>query len=181
MKSGPRNLLVLGGVAICLYAYDHRYGYTKILDGRGVVAVNRYADEFATLLHVVTHWNTGQPLSEPIFFLPLVSGPLASPDSAFSLSQKHNLRDGYHTLTLSRPGDQTETVLTIQEADPGSGTSHRYHWSQDSKAVFVYGSGRPAGGSLLLNAALVYLVDQKQLYSLDLAPILAERLKRERK
>jgi len=105
-----------------------------------------------------------------------------SPDGVFSLTQHYNLDDGFSTLTLWRSGSQNgEIVLAIQEADEGSGTSHTYQWSRDSKAVFIFGSGRPVGHSFLRNAALVYLVDQKQLYWVDLTPLLAERLKREKK
>jgi len=186
MQPCPRYLLVTGAtaawMALALCSCGHPYGSTKIVDGRNVPAANRYSEEFAASLKVTTHWSTGEPLNEPFFYLPSAPELLVSPDGALSLTQRYNLEDGYSTLTLLRRGSQrAETVLVIQEADQGSGTSHAYQWSRDSKAVFIYGSGRPAGQSFLRNAALVYLVDQKVLYSVDFAPLLAERLKHAKK
>jgi hypothetical protein len=182
MQAYLRNLFAMAvtsvWITLALSACGHRYDTTKIVDGHNVPAANRYRQEFAEALSVSAQWNTGEPLSEPVFYFPFVSGPMPSPDGVFFLIQNHNLKDGFHELILSRTGDQTaEIILVIQEADPGSGTSHAYQWSRDSKAVFVYGSGRPAGQSLLRNAALVYDVDEKLLYSVDIAPLLTERLK----
>lgn len=156
------------------------YRSARIVEGRDAPEATRYAEEFAELLSVSTHWNTGEPLNEPIFYFPSVSGDLRSPDGAVSLSQR-NLENSYHEITLSRSaGTAEETILVLQESDPGSGISHGYRWSHDSKAVFIYGSGKPAGHPLMHDMALIYLVEQRALFPVDLGPFLANRIKRTR-
>ncbi len=84
--------------------------------------------------------------------------------------RQRELRNDYHEITLSRgPTTVAETVLVLQEGDPGSGTSHDWQWSRDSKAVFIYGSGTPAGHDHTNSLALIYVVEQRTLYSIDLS------------
>jgi hypothetical protein len=162
-----------------LCACNDPHGSTGIVDGRQVPAANRYCEEFAAAISISTHWNTGEPLYRPYYYLHRTSD--ASPDGTCSLSPSNDLRDYYHTITLVRTGAPPETILVIQEPDPGSGTSHGFQWSRDSKAVFIYGSGTAAGNIALCDAALIYIVDQRMLYSVDLRPLLTERLKHDKK
>lgn len=164
-------------MALALLGCCSPHGSTKIVDGRDVPAAKRYCEEFAGALSVATHWNTGEELESPYYYLHGWHG--LSPDGTWSLDQQSS-RCYWHTLTLEHAGGTAETVLVIREADPGSGKSHGCQWSQDSKAVFIYGSGTPAGHEFLRDAAFVYLVEQKTLYSVDLTPFLAERLEREK-
>jgi len=151
-----------------------------IVDGRDTPDVTQYAEEFADSLQVSTAWNTGAPLSYPYFYFSSVHGELKSPDGVFTLSQSA-LQDAYHEITLSRPGGQEPlSVLVIQECDPGSGRAHAYEWSRDSKAIFIYGCGKPAGHPHSQQLALVYVVERRTLYTIDISPFLPERLKRTR-
>jgi hypothetical protein len=186
MQQSVRTLFVIvasvvsTAVVAAHYCNGTPYHSARIVEGRDAPEATRYAEEFAELLSVSTHWNTGEPLNEPIFYFPSVSRDLRSPDGAVSLSQR-NLEDSYHEITLSRSaGKAAETVLVIQESDPGSGISHGYRWSHDSNAVFIYGSGKPAGHPLMHDMALIYLVNRRALCSVDLGPFLVNRLKRTR-
>ena len=64
-------------------------------------------------------------------------------------------------------------VLSLAEADPGSGLSFGYHWSRDSAALAISGACRgfePYGGpdgQQDLEIALVYQVATDELYSLS--------------
>ena len=101
-------------------------------------------------------------------------GGATSPDGRFTLRQRP-LRNHYHEITVSR-GSITETVLILQEGDPGSGTAHDYGWSRDSKAIFIYGWGEPAGHIRSSEMAIIYLVDRRALFSCDLKPRVAKLL-----
>lgn len=152
-----------------IYHRPYVFG-AKISGGEAHPEVARYGEEFADLLSIAQFSNTGAP---HVF---LTGGDAVSPDKRCTLRQ-HELRNYYHEITLSRdtPGP-LETVLILQESDPGSGTSHAWHWSSDSKAVFIYGSGTPAGHVRMNDLALVYLIETHKLYSLDLGPHLSKRL-----
>ncbi len=166
--------------AVTVSAIIHNRPYfrgAKILPAAGRHEVTKYAQEFADSLGISTHWNTGEPLSEPHFYL--YGGSATSPDARFTLLQRR-LRNSYHQITLSRgPDTVAETVLVLQEGDPGSGTSHDWQWSHDSEAIFIYGSGTPAGHAHTNNLALIYMDAQRTLHSIDLKPQLSKRLNAE--
>lgn len=160
-------------VAAIIYHRPYVRG-AKVLPAAGHPEVTKYAQEFADSLSISTHWNTGEPLSEPHIYLQ--GGDATSPDGRFTLRQRR-LRSDYHEITLSRgPSTVAETVLVLQEGDPGSGTSHDWRWSRDSEAIFIYGAGTPAGHFHTNNFALIYIVAQRALYSIDLKPQLSKRL-----
>ena len=54
------------------------------------------------------------------------------------------LLDSQHCYThnievLGLPGRERRSVLTVYDKEPGSGSAHRYRWSEDSKALLVFG------------------------------------------
>jgi len=64
---------------------------------------------------------------------------------------------------------KTETVLSLTEADPGSGASFDYRWSGDSRALRISGG---AGGFVARSAEprelnLIYLLAEKAIYSVE--------------
>jgi hypothetical protein len=62
-------------------------------------------------------------------------------------------------------------VVSIKEADPHSGVAHRYAWSNDSKALLIYGSGRlPEDFTSLADLCEVYFPERDQLYRLSDCP-----------
>jgi hypothetical protein len=175
MRARP---LILGTVlalaaAVIIYHRPYFRG-AKILSAETHPEVTRYAQEFADALSVSMHWNTGEPLSEPYFYLR--GGGATSPDGRFTLRQR-KLRNYYYEITVASDRAPPETVLVLQEGDPGSGTSHDWQWSRDSKAVFIYGSGTPAGRAYANNLALIYIVGQRSLYAINLSQLLSRRLK----
>ena len=178
MSARPLILaLAITAFAVIVAAIIYHRPYfrsAKILPAAGRPEVTKYAQEFADSLSISTHWNTGEPVSEPHIYLQ--GGETTSSDGRFTLRQR-KLRNDYHEITLSRgPSAVAETVLVLQEGDPGSGTSHDWRWSHDSEAVFIYGSGTPAGHAHTNDLALIYMVAQRTLYSIDLKPQLSKRL-----
>ena len=64
---------------------------------------------------------------------------------------------------------RTETVLSLTEADPGSGRSFDYRWSRDSRALHISGG---AGGFVARSAEprqlnLIYVLEQKVIYRVE--------------
>jgi hypothetical protein len=91
------------------------------------------------------------------------------------------LRDYHHGITLSKSGSQeAETILILQEGSPRSGCSHSLQWAGDSKAVVIYGGGKPVGRPHSRDLALVNLLDTKTLHAVDIKPLLKERTEAER-
>jgi hypothetical protein len=55
--------------------------------------------------------------------------------------------DRYHTVTiLDGTSGVVTPVVSVEEADPGSGYAHRLAWSTDSRVLLIGGSGRLGGG-----------------------------------
>lgn len=80
--------------------------------------------------------------------------------------QEKEIGNSFHDITLLRgPTASPERIILLQEPDPGSGTAHGWRWSSDGRAVLIYGQGTPAGHSPMNDLALVYLVNQRVLYS----------------
>lgn len=161
---------------VALVSYEHPYwGSAKILAGDKAPEAARYAQEFADSIDISVRWINGEP-HEPFFSLSGGTSDGRSPDGRFTL-QQDSFGASYHEIILSRgPNAPDESVLILQEGDPGSGTSHRYQWSHDSKAVFIYGAGTPAGHEHTNELALIYLVDQRALYSINLGQLLSKRI-----
>lgn len=177
MKPFVLSLCIVGivsAVAFGIYCSNSpEYSVVKIVDGGDTPDATHYAEEFAESLQ------NSMPLGQPHFYFSDVPYDLKSPDDVFTLNQRA-LRDYYHEMTLSRPGGESpESVLVIQECDPESGTAHTCRWSLDSKAIFIYGCGKPAGHPHNEKLALVYLVERRTLYSIDISPFLTIRLARE--
>ena len=74
-------------------------------------------------------------------------------------------------------------VVSIKEADPGSGIAHRYAWSKDSKALLIYGSGRlPEDFDVLVgDLCLVYLAPSDAFFRLANCPPSWQRSAAERR
>ncbi len=161
---------------VALVSYEHPYWCSaKILAGDKAPEAARYAQEFADSIDISVQWSNDEPYA-PFFSLSGGTSDGRSPDGRFTLHQG-SLRASYHEIILSRgPNAPDETVLILQEGDPGSGTSHHYQWSHDSKAVFIYGAGTPAGHAYSRELALIYLVDQRALYSINLGQLLSKRI-----
>jgi hypothetical protein len=123
----------------------------------------KYAQEFADALTITDPTDAY-----------LRGGGSTSPDGRFKLHQRP-LRNHHHEITISSASGSPETVLILQEGDPGSGPAHDYQWSRDSKAVFIYGWGDPAGHVRSHEMAIIYLVEQRSLFALDLKPFVANR------
>ena len=70
------------------------------------------------------------------------TGFAASPDGRFVAVDTHAARS-YHTICVwDRWTERITPVLSIQEIDPGSGTSHFLAWSVDSRALLISGRGQ---------------------------------------
>ncbi|MCD6051817.1 MAG: hypothetical protein K0Q55_3226 [Verrucomicrobia bacterium] len=147
----------------------------KIHDGSQVPAVLRYQQEFADSIKITTHWNNGQPLHNPHFYLPGNYSTLDSPDGVHRLQWRE--KDYFHTLDITRPTmKSTATILNVEEGDPGSGKAYRGTWSADSQAVFVFGEGRLPGDKYSGQLSFIYLVSEKRLYQVDIQKNLAQRI-----
>ena len=95
----------------------------------------------------------------------------ASPDrrkAAFLRSGSHGTSlHSIHVWDLET--GRIETVLSLTEADPGSGASFDYRWSGDSRALHISGG---AGGFVARSAAprqlnLIYVLAEKLIYSIE--------------
>ena len=75
--------------------------------------------------------------------------------------------NGFHSLHVWDVGGHTvEPVLSLWEADPGSGISFTYQWSHDSKALYISGTTQgfsKKGHQRFRYFGLIYLIDSKQL------------------
>lgn len=92
-----------------------------------------------------------------------------SPDGMFAaVSLRARLyaagRESTHTVNVwdRRKGTRTD-VVAIGEADPGSGASHDYKWSRDSRALLIYGTGVLWPESDWRELCLIYLPETSQL------------------
>jgi hypothetical protein len=84
--------------------------------------------------------------------------PVPSPDRR-SVVVLRSERRGFHSLHLWRPGeDEALTVVSLWEAEAGSGPSFHWNWSLDSKVLFVGGRARGSRGSPARSAEPVRLL-----------------------
>ncbi|MBI5489542.1 MAG: hypothetical protein HY905_19575 [Deltaproteobacteria bacterium] len=76
-------------------------------------------------------------------------------------------RDTYHTILVwDRQRRTSVTVISVGEADPGSGASHTVRWSRDSSALFISGAGT-VNGDYRYPICLVFVLATEQLYELS--------------
>ena len=63
----------------------------------------------------------------------------------------------------------TETVLSLTEADPGSGRSFDYRWSGDSRVLHISGGtgGFVARSANPVELNLIYLLEEKAVYTVE--------------
>jgi hypothetical protein len=94
-----------------------------------------------------------------------------SPDQSL-LAVTTDARGYYRTVNVWNDRERRLTpVISIEDADHESGRAYRYAWSQDSKALLIYGHGvLPAdeqSTARSLKLCLVYVIGRDELYSLD--------------
>jgi hypothetical protein len=46
----------------------------------------------------------------------------------------------WHSVWLKRPNGQATRILTLRDADPGSGALISFGWSRDGQALFIHGA-----------------------------------------
>lgn len=90
----------------------------------------------------------------------------ANPQGRYLALTREAVREYHAVLVWDETKRSFRSVVSIQEADPGSGPSHDYRWSLDGKALLIYGSGslpfQPQPADLLY----AYLPDEDQLLEL---------------
>jgi hypothetical protein len=52
----------------------------------------------------------------------------------------------WHSVWLKRPGREATRILTIRDADPGSGPLISFGWSRDGQALFIRGAHSGVNG-----------------------------------
>lgn len=133
-----------------------------------------YREEFAKSLVLATNRLDREGWDPTRFYFPSTLA-LKSPDGVYRITETA-IRDYHHVIKISKNGSRNpQTVLVLQEPSPQSGRAHSFQWSKDSKAVFIYGGGKPVGHPRTWELMLVYLVDDKTLHSVDLKPLLVQR------
>lgn len=92
--------------------------------------------------------------------------PLPSPDGRYIVSSESvDYAEWRGNVIRVQTGD-TLPLLTLREADPGSGYSHRMSWSRDGTALLIHGQrGLPDRRSEPL--CLAYLVVEDTLLSAE--------------
>jgi hypothetical protein len=94
-----------------------------------------------------------------------------SPDRRFAILLRSGaLGAGYYSIHVwDFDRDQLATIVSLREAEPGSGRSFDYEWSRDSRAVHITGNTggfeRRRGEPRALD--LIYLIGQEGLYDLQ--------------
>ncbi len=162
-------LLSLLTAASVLVSCDTRpLTYKPILaDGKA----DQYAPEFVRSLTVISNWADGTPMTTPARYFPSPDRA-TSPNGLFVVTQVR-LRDYHHKIEIADlTKGSAETIVVLREGAPESGRGHGIAWSSDSKAVFIYGSAQPVGYDRNTDMALIYLVEQKTLHSVDIRPLL---------
>jgi hypothetical protein len=87
-----------------------------------------------------------------------------SPDSRYLAFTREAAR-AYHTIYVWNEQDRLlRSVVSVQEGDPGSGRSHDYRWSRDSKALLISGWGALPLQDSESHLAYVYVLAEDVLY-----------------
>jgi hypothetical protein len=129
-----------------------------------------------------SYWDPTLRPETSLYLYPLPSGPLAyggpghtlkpSPDRRRAILLRSGaMAAGYYSMHLwDFDQDRLTTILSLREADPGSGRSFDYEWSADSRAVHITGATagfrRRHGEPRSLD--LIYLVGDEAVYDLQL-------------
>ena len=72
-------------------------------------------------------------------------GTVVSPTARLS-ARIDSTGESESRVVLLRAGeDRAQPIVTIGEADPGSGISYRYAWTADGAALLIWGSGTLSG------------------------------------
>lgn len=155
---------------------------TSILNGRDVSAIDHYKTEFADQLVIVSSNWTVETYGEAFIYLP-DAGKRGAPNGKFTIGIERIPANSwipaadYYELTILDDAGRKKDIITIEEADAGSGLSFHPVWSEDSKAVFIYGRGKPYGyDEYLQPVSLIYLVEENKIYTIDLKKELFNRL-----
>lgn len=73
----------------------------------------------------------------------------------------------YHTIFVwDEQAHALKAVISVQEMDPGSGSSHDYRWSQDQRALLIYGAGKLPFQSHPAELSYAYVPEEDSLYGL---------------
>ena len=89
---------------------------------------------------------------------------VGSPDGRF-LALTRDSRRAYHTVFVwDERTRRLHPVVSIQEGDPGSGASHRYRWTADSRALLISGWGSLPLHGVENPLSYVYVVEEDVLY-----------------
>jgi hypothetical protein len=78
-----------------------------------------------------------------------------------------------HNIEVRRvSGDDRRPILTVYDKEPGSGSAHRYRWSEDSKALLLFGeAGLQEHPDRAVDLRFVYQVSSDELTRLAKCPI----------
>ena len=123
MKRANTMAVLLG--AACVASCSYQSNVQPLVNGAGA---ERYLDEF---LAAETQYPGGErdgshaPAGQAEVVLEHEPGiPL--------------ITDACHSIWLSSPSGR-KRILTVREADPGSGSSFGFSWSKDGQAAFIFG------------------------------------------
>lgn len=77
-----------------------------------------------------------------------------------------------HTLRLIDGDGKSRNIITAREADPGSGLSFSWGWSQDSRAVFIRGqtSGLDCRSDIQGDLSVIYTTADNSAWSIPGQP-----------
>jgi hypothetical protein len=98
--------------------------------------------------------------------------PVPSPDR-LRVACLRSDGSGFHSVHVWSPGaDTLVAVVSLWEADPGSGVSFRYYWSADSEVLFIDGTTRGFARSRMeapRRVRLLYDVGRDELAEINAA------------
>jgi hypothetical protein len=149
--------------------------------GMATVALSALAVAYA-YWGLVVRWPR-EPVNPPYMMEALEAGPehpapvsatwsdpepggqyVGSPDGRY-LALTRETRRAYHTVFVwDEKTRRLHPVVSIQEGDPGSGASHRYRWSADSRALLISGWGALPMRAIENPLSYVYVVDGDTFY-----------------
>ena len=167
----------------CDFRILSKRGKIEILNGAGIAELAGYQNEFISQIQISGGIHALDKISvgfdEPYSYLPFFR---TNDEWSSDHRMKINIKDEdlnhreYHSIIVStNSSDVGRVIFTAREADPGSGLSFSAAWSEDSKAIFIYGGGTPIGYKDIHTISLIYLTEQNKLYSIDRLTILKKK------